>query len=126
MESGTNNKVSDQPVVSSLERISAEELTELKLDLEKKKSDMAVVIGILKLLQKKLITFDLLRQTMIGKTLTSLKKTTAANASQEEEAKQVRSLSEKLISMWKTLSKDDRDMEKMKNKSGSNGNGNGT
>lgn len=99
-----------------LEKISHEELTELKGDLEKNRSsgDLVTVYKILKVLQSKMITRELLASTMIGKTISSLMQVQPAGPHAEDEAQQVRSLSSDIVEEWKKISK----MEKKQATSG--------
>ena len=46
---------------ATLEKITQEELNEIKGDLEKKKTDLPIVTNLLKVLMKKQITLDLLK-----------------------------------------------------------------
>jgi hypothetical protein len=57
----------------------------LKQVLEKSKSDLPKIISILKVLQKKQITYELLDITKIGKTITSLEKFESAKAEEQSE-----------------------------------------
>ena len=65
-------KSSDLQTLTKLEKTSSDELIELKNAIEKKKEDVHQIINILNVLQKKQITIDLLRSSMLGKTLSGL------------------------------------------------------
>ena len=56
---------------------------------------------VLKVLQKKLITRELLQETQVGKTISSLKNISDESA----EAKDVKQLSDGLVEHWKKLLK---------------------
>lgn len=58
--------------LARLEKISPEELNEFKEDIEKSKNDLPKLVSILRVLQRKKITSDLLKTTKIGKTISNL------------------------------------------------------
>jgi hypothetical protein len=57
----------------------------LKTDLEKNKDNLPALIGLLKVLQRKQINSDLLRNTKIGKTVSNLANATSLNPNMPEE-----------------------------------------
>lgn len=67
-------EVASSKSMDALEKISKEELVELKGELEKKrdKLDFISVIKLVKVLSRKVITRELLGETKIGKTISSL------------------------------------------------------
>ena len=93
------------------EKISPEELLEFKCDLERKRQDLTKVIGIMQVLLRKQVTLDLLKQTMIGKTVASFRNVSTVPKG-EDEARVVRNLSNKLVETWKAMTSKERHSEK--------------
>lgn len=93
--------------LAKLEKISHEELMELKNDIEKKKNDKVTLLSILKVLQKKKITSDLLRSTKIGKTISNLTGTSDSGPQTDEDIS-VKNISSNLIESWKKIHKQEK------------------
>ena len=98
--------------LAKLEKISHEELSELKNDIDKKKNDATTLVSLLKVLQKKQITSDLLRSTKIGKTIANLAGGPVDSDKLSEEDKTVKDLSSNLIDTWKSIHKQEKAKEK--------------
>ncbi len=64
-----------QPTKITLEKVTEEELLELKAAIEKKlaSKDYPTIGSVLKVVSKKDVSYDLLKVTKIGKTLADLK-----------------------------------------------------
>jgi len=96
MESTLKQKQASQSQQSGkfsyLEPITKDELLDLKLSLEKKLAnhDYATLQSILKFLEYKQVTLDLLKETLVGKTITSLTKIVAHNEDAIDEAEKVK------------------------------------
>lgn len=94
---------------NKLEKISSEELLERKADLEKALSshEFHTVVSCLKVLQKTLITRQLLEDTLIGKTLTSCSKvvTPKEHGDLEGDAEKIRTISGEILVEWKKINK---------------------
>lgn len=112
-------KSSDLQTLTKLEKTSSDELIELKNAIEKKKEDVHQIINILNVLQKKQITIDLLRSSMLGKTLSGLVSHLDSNA-QTEEWKKASTLAQNLLSSWKSLAKKEKKTDQAKPKQDSN------
>lgn len=86
------SKQTSGEIPTNFEKISPEDLTDLKQQLEKKRDayDYAAILSVLKLLQKKQINLELLKTTQIGKTLSALSKIESKSSESENEAHQVR------------------------------------
>ena len=103
---------------ASLEKISTEELAELRDELQKKsdKLDFIAVLKLLCVLSKKQITRDLLKDTLIGKNITALTKMACQPSRKdlEGELQAIKRKAAKLIELWKKAS----DSEKKQTSSG--------
>jgi len=92
-----------------LEKVSAEVLIEHKADLDKLRTshDYSNIAKLLKRLQRTQMTKELLVQTLIGKTMTTLSElqTPPEHGDKESEVKEVREMSSQLINKWKELLK---------------------
>lgn len=99
---------------SSLEPISKDELLDLKQTLEKKLSnhDYATLQSVLKILDFKQITLDLLKETLIGKTITSLTKIEAQNEDARDETEKVKQKADSLLAKWKKISQKEKSSAK--------------
>ncbi|CDW76467.1 transcription elongation factor a 1 [Stylonychia lemnae] len=95
-----------------LERITDDELLDLKKALEKKKDseDFYGILSVLKVLTHKQITLEHLQNTKIGKTISSLTKIEVKGKDSDNEAQNIRQQAESLIERWRKVSK----MEKNK------------
>eukprot|EP00347_Sterkiella_histriomuscorum_P019547 403341216 len=92
------------------EAISKDDLSELKFTLEKKQAnhDYATIQSILKMLEFKQITYDLLKETLIGKTITSLTKIEAINDDAKNDAEKVRQKAAGLLGSWRKISQSEK------------------
>ena len=97
--------------LAKLEKISHEELMELKSDIEKKKNDPPTVVSLLKVLQRKQITSDLLRSTKIGKTIANMAGGPADSDKGNEDERAIKSLSSGLVETWKQIHKQEKAKE---------------
>lgn len=91
------------------EAISQSELTELKADLERAraKGDLQQVVGILKVLQRRQMTRELLAATLVGKTLSGLVNLNLKEPKPEieAEASSIRDLASAIVADWKQVSR---------------------
>jgi len=90
-----------------LEHIEEEELLELKSSLEKKMAskDLGTLMSILKVVGQKKVTYDLLKNTKIGKTIGELKSMDPKNYPEDavSDLGEIKITAEKLIKAWKEV-----------------------
>ena len=98
------------------ERISPEELSEIKASLEtaKSKADIATIGKLLVVLQAKLITRKLLEETVIGKTLSTLCKLTVPDNRKDlsEDVSDIKKRASVLVEQWKIIFKQEKNQDK--------------
>ncbi len=87
-----------------MEPISAEELKDLKSDLDKKKDDIVECLNLINLLKRKRITADLLKKTLIGKTI-KLLATKELKPTDPAELKEIKQKSKELEDHWRDVYK---------------------
>jgi hypothetical protein len=88
---------------TKLEAITEEEVNTIKQDIEAKRSDSVNLIKLLKILQKKQLTYDLLAKTKLGKTIKNI--STTNKDIQSKDDLEVKSICNELIKVWKDTCK---------------------
>lgn len=112
------DQLKSKGAAASLEKISQEELLELKNDLLQKvdKCEYVSVAKIVRVLSRKRITRDLLKDTLIGKTISSLTKLSCPPSRKDldGEVQEIKTLATDLVELWRKASENEK-------KQGSNG-----